>query len=594
MATLDDFIEQKGAKSLVTVSMILYVVGTAVFTIYLRSLGIAEFELVKLRYVLVGFAFSVISAILPVAFIFGRKFWLKWKKRTVSESDAKIFTKRFEIVLWVLLVPWMVVYSLYIFPLISSGFGGAKPIIARLIGKAEDIQGINQLIAFETGVPVEKLPFERATEDSELAIGANVMILDRNKDRIFLLLTKDLYLSSTSNLAKSLFASGKGSKGFETVETKNFKVKPLIVKADKVEGFTLSLYEPPELLTSDDIAVAAAAIAANPNDQRQAQIVSDFITERAPEAAPKILAVVQKQMAKPKPSTNPKPSEVTPPASTGEEPEVAPESSAEELVREFEQIFDTGFLKYRAEVFGQASRLCDAERRTGAGSGARIELAKFVSSGFQSQFPEEWKTLAEKNYLVDGQRDDEYACKLVRLFQGAESPETVIQRFNETKPQEGADFNEVRQGALDIFNKSSQINSATDRKYVSQVLIKHFNQKAKREAVFWNEPKYLYDGKDDEKYFENIRVVLTEATSWEDMRYRLVELEDDFKTRQAVAEEEVTPPAEEEVTPPAEDVLPVVEPPVEETPAVTPPPVEETPTPPVEETPPPAEETPPQ
>ncbi len=570
MSALDDFIEQKGAKSFVTLSMIFYVIGTVIFNIYLRSLGIAEFDLVKLRYVFVGFTFSLITAISPFAFIFGRKLWLKWKKRTVSDDDAKTFTRRLEIVLWILLVPWTIAYALYIFPLISSGFGGAKPVIARLIGKAEDIRGINQLIAFETGVPVEKLPFEYATEDSELAIGANVMILDRNNDRIFLLLTKELYLSSTSNLARSLLASGKATKGLETFETKNFKVKPLIVKADKIEGITLSLYEPPELLTSDDIAIAVAAIAASPNDQRQAQIVSDFITEKAPEAAPRVLAAVQKQIertqqqqAKPKS----KPSEEGTVPVEGNEQEVTPTkenqapATAEELTREFEQIFNTGFLRYRAEVFGQASRLCDAERRTGVSSGARIELAKFVSGGFQSQFPEEWKMLAEKNYLVNGQRDDEYVCRLVRLFQGAESPETVIQRLNETKPQEGADFDQVRTAALYIFNKSSQINTATDRKYVSQVLIKHFNQKAKREAVFWNEPKYFYDGKVDEKYFENIGKVLNESVSWEDLRYRLVELEDDFNARQ----EEVAPPVEET--------------PEEGEPAVTPSPAEETPPP---------------
>ncbi|MCF7905807.1 hypothetical protein K9L63_01295 [Candidatus Gracilibacteria bacterium] len=592
MREIDEYLEKKGAKYFVTLTMIFYVVGTAIFNIYLRSLGISEFDLLKLRYVFIGFTFVLLSSVLPILFLLIRK-WLNSRKvKKPTKRAHELFKKRFDLILWIAFVPWMVVYSLYIFPLIPSGFGGSKPVLARLIGQIDDIQGINELIAFETGVPVEKLPFERATESSELAVGANVMILDRNTDRIFLLLTKDLYLSSTSNLAKSLIESG-GAKNVDTSATKNFQVKPLIVSAGKIEGITLSLYEPPEFLTAEDIEVAASALAASSGDQQKAQLVSDFISQKAPEAAPKVMAVVQQQIqktqAKP-PSSDNKPS-TTPPATEPSETEngdsenidtedTSEEDSTRELVRAFEQIFDTEFLRFRSEIFGQASRLCDTERRSSPNMSARIELAKIISGRFLTNFPEAWKELADANYLVDGQREDDYSCTLVRLFQGAENAETVVRRFNETQPPKGPDFDEVRQGALELFNKSSQVNTAADRKYMSQVLIRHFNQKARTENLFWNSPKYMYDGKDDEAYFENMDTALNEATSWEDFRDRLTEfqIELEIQIDSSSEEGETSLPDEEPETPPSEE-----EPPEEE---ATPP--EEEPTP--EEETPPAEE----
>ena len=163
--------------------------------------------------------------------------------------------------------------------------------MARLIGNAKEIQKINDLIAFETGVPTEKLPFELVTGRSELAMGANVKILDKNSDRIFLLLTKELYLSSTSNFAKKLIETG-GVGSFDTFETKDFQVKPLIVSARNIEGITLTLYEPPAIITAADLQMAVGIVANRPET---ADIVSGVIAEDLPEVGPRVIAAIKEK-----------------------------------------------------------------------------------------------------------------------------------------------------------------------------------------------------------------------------------------------------------------------------------------------------------
>jgi len=591
MRELDEYLERKGAKYFVTLTVIFYVIGTAIFNIYLRKLGIAEFDLVKLRYMFVGFTFGIISMV-PIMFFLGARKLIQLKKnKKPTKREKTLFWKKFEIVIWILILPWTMAYSWYVFPEVPAGFGGAKPVLARLIGQAGEIKGINELIAFETGVSVEKLAYELASEGSDLAIGANVMILDQNSERVFLLLTKDLYLSSTSSLARDLIKSGNKVEELDLESTKNFKVKPLIVSADKVEGITLSLYEPPEVLTKEDIKIAVAAIAANPKDEAKNEIVQSFIVKKAPESASKVLAVVQKQIER-QPTTpvvsNPSTSE------PNDVPVIQPtdaEINQEEIEDAFAEIFDTKFLDFRAEIFGQVSNLCGYERRKQKDPGARIEIVRTISASFSEEFPSAWKDLDENNYLVEGQREDEFSCNLVHIFQGAENADMIIQRLNEKEVQKGPIFSEVRDSALDLFEKSSQVNTSADRKYVSQVLIRHFNQKAKQENLYWNETKYMYQGRDDETYFDNIRTALTTTNSWEEFGIKLTEFQTAFELSQVEPEPEPEAEAEEEepvvepepeIVPPEEGLPeeeePVVEPeipvepevPVEEEPAIEP------------------------
>ena len=90
--------------------------------------------------------------------------------------------------------------------------------------------------------------FEKAAKNSDLAVGANVKILDQNDKNIYLILTKELYLQSTSSLAKELIDAGED---IQTNETKNLKPKPLVVKADDIETIIYTLYSPKDVTTED-------------------------------------------------------------------------------------------------------------------------------------------------------------------------------------------------------------------------------------------------------------------------------------------------------------------------------------------------------
>ena len=74
-------------------------------------------------------------------------------------------------VVLILFVPWIVVYALYIFPLISPGFGGARPITARLIGDTQRIQRINTVIAAAGSSPAYLFLFAQAMQDEAMAMG---------------------------------------------------------------------------------------------------------------------------------------------------------------------------------------------------------------------------------------------------------------------------------------------------------------------------------------------------------------------------------------------------------------------------------------
>lgn len=554
--TFETYLEKIGIKYMLGIVTISYVIGTALFNIYLRSLGIYEFNLLQLRYMFVGMVFALITgAFFMLIFGLWRVHFLS-KKKKPTKREYKLFWNRIETAILIVVLPWMYIYARFILPEIPSGFGGAKPIVARLIGSPEEIQRINELIAYETNTQPEKLPFEVAPGKTNLAIGANVMILDQSKERLFLLLTKDLYLSSTSRLAKSLKDSGKNIESIATKDTKDFQMKPLIVNASDIVSFTMSLYEPPEVLTRDDIEIAASVIASSTEDEDQ-KIVSAFLEEKAPEVAPQVLAAVQKKIEE-KQTTPQNPTTTTPKPSLPVKTEPTPEEIAqqekdtEEIAQTLGEFFDTKFLDFRAEIFGQASNLCGYERNKGKDSAARLDMVREISRRFKADFPDAWNNLWPNNYLADGQGEKEFSCNLVKIFQGADNAQIIVNRLNERKVSTGPDFDTIRAEALTRFVKSSQQNTAGDRKYVSQLLVNYFSQSARQMSEYWSDTKYLYEGREDEDYFDNLKVALTEPQSWSEFGVKLQEF---FNTM-------VIEPAEEPVV----EEPPVEEPPVEETP----------------------------
>lgn len=484
MGRVDEYLEKKGIRHLMALVTFMYIVGTIIFNIYLRSLGIFEFELIQLRYVFVGLVFSgftgiIVTVIFSLYFIYRQIVPLANKKKKSKKQRSKENSLR-EIIFFVFLIPWIVGYAFYFFPEIPSGFGGAKPIEARLIGEKDTILKVNSLIAHETGVDEGKLPFEMVSDDTNLAIGANVKILDRNRDRILLILTKDLYLSSTSTLAKNLIEAGTSTEEIETEETKNFTQKSLLVKADKIESITFSLYEPPEILTKQDLEIASQVLSKDEEqgsltvsnreidtekEKKQADIVEKFIVQQVPEAATKILEAVKKapkvvSMASPNIVSQ---TEYVPVIDSKEnissieeklqdtsQAEPVNEGIVEELQVEEEipeedsyvevslesvlgEFIDPKFIDYRAQFYMKASELHEVERFSEKLLlHERFLLSKRISDTFRREYPDEWKQLEKDNYLALGQSEKRFLWKLMEVFRGTEGIEILIERINTT------------------------------------------------------------------------------------------------------------------------------------------------------------------
>jgi len=547
---INKYLEERGIKYLAAIATILYIIGTFIFNIYLRSLGIFEFEIIQLRYIFIGFTFSIFFGVFIFLIWFFRFIFWKISKKEIPEKNKKKFYKNLEIFVFILIVPGVIFYSLFIFPKIPSGFGGGKPIIARLVGSITKIRQVNAMIARETEVSFDKLPYEIVRENTDLAIGANVKILDKNKDRIFLILTKELYLSSTSELARSLIAAGEN---IETEETKNIKQKPLIVNAKNIEGITLSLYEPPKILTSNDLQIAAQVIATKPDSA--SMIIENFINTEEEKISPEIYKAVEKiQKDSPqiieknkndiidpnqknddkildnKEKTNDaekiKKDAIANPVEKNKENQVnidnKKQNSIQAIEKIFEQNFNKKFLDFRADIFNQAIILADREKIEGKLSIVRFNLIKQITASFKEFFPEAWEKInLNNNYLVLGQNDKDFPQKLIQIFRGAKDEIILIQRINSTPAitkeiiKSADNFIEIRDGALELIQKSSFRNTKTNRKTISQILVNYFSKKARIKKEFWGDTKYLSMGRSDLRYIDNMKKILKYSDSWE-------------------------------------------------------------------------------
>lgn len=551
MQPLEEYLEKRGAKYFVTVLMMFYVLGTVIFNIYLRSIGLYQFDLLQLRYMFVGFTFAIFTMIIPVLLMsIKRIIWGKgedWTKKEQKERE-KIQNKIEKIVL-VLFVPWVVVYALYIFPLISPGFGGAKPITARLIGSEERIQRINTVIAFETGVDVETLPYE-TYNSSGLAAGANVQIIDQNKDRYLLLLTKDLYLSSQSRVAKKLIESGEGGDKLITENTKSFKSKPLVVFADGIETITLSLYEPPEVLTKTDLELATRVLADN-RSASSGKTVTEALREVEPESADTVIAAVT-QSAK----------VIQEKKKLASQPENNPSQAVVELdfsnVSDvLNQTLDTDWILARSDLFNKATYLQTLEK-TEIREPKRDEFIDTVKLKLQTFFPEAYVQLSQlqESYLMVGAEiDPEFSFKMVEAIRGADSAATFVARLNALEYIPPVitltDFIPVKEEALSFFDASVLANdTAANRKYIRQKLIQHFQTKAPNATDYWKNSLYLEQGSEDEGFAVKLKTSLEESTDWESFKEALESL---WVNKDLDITEEADTPLEEEKTPEVSD-----------------------------------------
>ncbi len=421
-------------------------------------------------------------------------------KRAQQVKKERIF-RRWKLGFSIFLPLWLAFYAWNIFPEIPSGFGGAKPYAARLIGTEESIQKINDQIAFEAGVPTEKLPFETLPGTSGLTTGANVLILDKSDARIFLLLTRDLYLSSTSNFAKKMIDLGEIPEDLETGDAHKFQVKPLIVNADGIDGITLSLFQPPEVTTKEDLQLAAEIVAADPD---AAKAVTDVISSELPGVGEQIVAAVKRHQEE-----NPV---VNKPSKTTNTPVVVvPEISLEDVINDvIEESVDTTFLDFRALAFSQAGNLIAAEKRNGADDARRRQLIQTVTKNFEEDFPESWADLDPiKNFLVVGQDDARFPHKIQSAFRGAETPDMVMTRLNTTEKEVENTFPAVRDGARTLIDLASYI----ENKELTDILLANLNEKAAENREQWAE-SYVATGFAEDAYIANVKKLLSEPTTW--------------------------------------------------------------------------------
>ena len=95
---------------------VLYIVGTIIFNVYLRSLGIFEFELIQLRYIFVGLIFAIFTGII-VGIAYG--LWILFRRFARSAQKEKKKTKKQKAKEATLLE---IIFLLFLFPLISFAF----------------------------------------------------------------------------------------------------------------------------------------------------------------------------------------------------------------------------------------------------------------------------------------------------------------------------------------------------------------------------------------------------------------------------------------------------------------------------------------
>ncbi len=437
--------------------------------------------------------------------------------REKNAREAKIWG-RWKLAFFIFLPLWLAVYALFLFPAIPSGFGGAKPYAARLIGDEDTIRKINDQIAFAAGIPAEKLPFEILPGTSGLTTGANVLILDKSASRIFLLLTRDLYLSSTSSFAKKMLELGKIDEEVEISDIEDFQIKPLIVSASGVDGITLDLYQPDTGTTIADLQLAAEIVASNPS---RAQEVSAAISEDLPGVGEVIVAAVQGHG-----NANQADSE-----STSQNDEEFGENtdsseSLEEVINTaIEASVDTKFLNFRSAIFNEAVVLVESERRMGQSTEGRLSLVETITNGFKKDFPAAWALLdTENNFLIVGQGDLEFPRKIKEAVRGAGDAFTIMERLNTTEREEIHPFFEIQAGAKKVLDNSIQTNTQENRKFVAQVLRDYFNNQAPRYRDFWA-GGYMDTGVEDEMFFTNLDQVFTEPETWEEFGVFLSEFE---------------------------------------------------------------------
>lgn len=381
MLPIEEYLERRGAKYFVAGLMFSYVLGTLIFNIYLRGLGISDFDFLQLRYMFSGLVFILMTGTA----------WILISSLVPKSRKEGPISKTTEAFIFLVLILWLPLYAVYIFPIIPTNFGGAQPIEGRLVGDYSAIKDINEIIEFETGA--EGLPLQKINERS--AIGTNIKILDRNQERIWILLTKDLYISSQSALARDIIEEGGD---IDSLSVLDFIEKPLLVSADDIRSISFSLYEPPRIITSKDLDIIENV---NTLSLQSKETVKAFIKK---EALVKPNAVIES---------------------------IEGNADKEAISNALELVFDEGFLDFRANVFQKSLLQQSKEQLDGVDVVGRKALVAFFLAELERSYPLAFVELrGDENYLVFGLAESTFPKKLARLVSGAANSLDLVRRLN--------------------------------------------------------------------------------------------------------------------------------------------------------------------
>ena len=258
--------ENKDLKKLTAYAAVIYGLGALILNIYLGSLGVFTFDLIKLRYIFIGVLFMIATFALDKVLSFlTNRFKIRRRKkmegeygneewRTENIPDESKKSSFRALYLAIGFIFWTSFYSTVIFPQLPPFIGGGEPLTVRFIGTEENIRDINAAIKYSISSGVQsdwfnevEMPITALENNSQLFLSANVQLLDSTADTHILLLPHGLYFSSISSFAYDYETS------LEKTDSKY--LRPLYIDKSKTVGMTFKLVNPPTVTTRKDLAI---------------------------------------------------------------------------------------------------------------------------------------------------------------------------------------------------------------------------------------------------------------------------------------------------------------------------------------------------
>lgn len=186
-----DEIEKKLTFTVKIVTMVIglsLAFGFFIWNLYLYRLGFVEYNLIQTRFILTGLMFLFLSSfIFPISYIIRIIGGLFAKTKVVVKSIAFFRSliishpglRFYYMISWsiLLFLAWIVIYTLYIFPQVNSGFGGGEPRLISLLADKESLEYLTSLsLDVGDGAKYQTANYCIAYENSEFII---ILLPDR-------------------------------------------------------------------------------------------------------------------------------------------------------------------------------------------------------------------------------------------------------------------------------------------------------------------------------------------------------------------------------------------------------------------------------